>query len=168
MASIISLIGWSNTGKTTLTVKLIEEMTRRGYRIAALKNSHHHLKMDKPGSDTDLFAQAGASGVGLSHGEGMTLFLPPGQWSVEMLERFFPRADFIIGEGLKIPEVFRIQAAGAKESVDELKGSPDQWNLVLTESPHLKTKLKELGVPTLSFREIGRICDLLEGLGAEL
>ena len=34
---IVSIVGRKNTGKTSLTVKVIEELTKRGYKVALLK-----------------------------------------------------------------------------------------------------------------------------------
>ena len=33
---IVSVVGRKNTGKTSLTVKIIEELTRRGYNVASI------------------------------------------------------------------------------------------------------------------------------------
>lgn len=44
---IVSVVGRKNTGKTSLTVKIIEELTRRGYNVASIKHSHHEMEMDR-------------------------------------------------------------------------------------------------------------------------
>ena len=49
---IVSIVGKKNTGKTSLTVKVIEELTRRGYNVASIKHSHHSIEMDKENTDT--------------------------------------------------------------------------------------------------------------------
>ena len=36
---IVSIVGKKNTGKTSLTVKVIEELTKRGYNVASIKHS---------------------------------------------------------------------------------------------------------------------------------
>jgi len=56
--------GKSNSGKTTLLVKIIREAKRRGWRVAILKHDVHGFEMDKPGKDTWRHAQAGADIVG--------------------------------------------------------------------------------------------------------
>ena len=49
---IVSIIGKKNTGKTSLTMKVIEELTKRGYNVASIKHSHHSIEMDKENTDT--------------------------------------------------------------------------------------------------------------------
>ena len=68
---IVSIVGKKNTGKTSLTVKIIEELTRRGYNVASIKHSHHSIEMDKENTDTWKHKQAGAN---LVVGVGSTTF----------------------------------------------------------------------------------------------
>ena len=64
MPPIISIIGKSKSGKTTLIEKLIAELNRRGYRIATIKHHFHTDKsLDTPGKDTFRHAEAGAERV---------------------------------------------------------------------------------------------------------
>lgn len=49
---IVSVVGRKNTGKTSLTVKIIEELTRRGYNVVSIKHSHHEMEMDREHTDT--------------------------------------------------------------------------------------------------------------------
>ena len=44
---IIGIVGWKNSGKTTLAVRLVEELTGRGLRIATVKHAHHALRLDE-------------------------------------------------------------------------------------------------------------------------
>lgn len=50
-----------NVGKTTLAASLVEKLVARGWRVAAVKHSHHALPADRRGSDSDLLARAGAA-----------------------------------------------------------------------------------------------------------
>jgi len=61
---VVALVGRSGSGKTTLLEKLIRELKRRGYRLAAVKHHHHSdLVLDQPGKDSWRFAHAGADHV---------------------------------------------------------------------------------------------------------
>ena len=40
MTPIISIVGKSESGKTTLIEKLIPELKKRGYRIGTIKHAH--------------------------------------------------------------------------------------------------------------------------------
>jgi len=59
-APIFGIVGWKNNGKTTLVVKLVEEFSRRGWRVATVKHAHHDFDIDHEGADSWHHAQAGA------------------------------------------------------------------------------------------------------------
>lgn len=41
MIPVISIVGKSNVGKTTLLEKLLRELKRRGYKVATVKHDVH-------------------------------------------------------------------------------------------------------------------------------
>jgi len=60
---IIGLAGWSGSGKTTLITKVIPVLVGRGLKVATIKHAHHEFDIDKPGKDSWLHREAGASEV---------------------------------------------------------------------------------------------------------
>ena len=60
MIPIVSIVGKSNSGKTTLIEKLIAELTRRGWRVATIKHNRHGFEIDHEGKDSWRHKQAGA------------------------------------------------------------------------------------------------------------
>ena len=61
----IGIVGFSNSGKTTLVSRLSECMEARGLRVAIAKHTHHEL--DKPDTDTALLMKPGRTLIGLSN-----------------------------------------------------------------------------------------------------
>ena len=57
---VFGVTGWKNSGKTTLTCKLVEEFTRRGFRVATVKHAHHLFDVDHEGTDSFRHREAGA------------------------------------------------------------------------------------------------------------
>jgi len=101
---VIGLAGWSGSGKTTLITKVIPVLTRRGFKIATIKHAHHEFDIDRPGKDSWLHREAGASEVVVSSGRRWALVHelrgesePP---LVELLAKLSP-ADLVIVEGFK-------------------------------------------------------------------
>lgn len=64
--AIFGFYGRSNTGKTTLIVKIIEKLTNEGYKVATIKKTDKKIDIDKKGKDTWRHGQAGARLVVLS------------------------------------------------------------------------------------------------------
>lgn len=63
---VISVVGKSDSGKTTLLEKVIRELKQRGIRLAVIKHDAHSFDIDHPGKDTWRHAQAGADIVAIS------------------------------------------------------------------------------------------------------
>jgi molybdopterin-guanine dinucleotide biosynthesis protein B len=58
---ILSVVGRSGVGRTTLLEKLIPELKRRGYQVATVKHHvHPGFEVDQPGKDSWRHAQAGS------------------------------------------------------------------------------------------------------------
>jgi len=115
MASIITFIGWHDSGKTTLATQVVTELTNLGYRVAVIKStSDEGIAFDTPGTDTYKHKAAGADSVMLVAPDQMVLQARNTDLSLRTLaHRYFPDVDLVIGEGFKtakrIPkiEVFR-------------------------------------------------------------
>lgn len=60
---LLGIVGFKNAGKTTLTERLVRELTERGYRISTIKHAHHAFDIDQEGRDSWRHRQAGASEV---------------------------------------------------------------------------------------------------------
>ncbi|WP_025028760.1 molybdopterin-guanine dinucleotide biosynthesis protein B [Caldalkalibacillus mannanilyticus] len=72
---ILQCVGFSNSGKTTLLVKIITHLKMRHHlSIATIKHDHHGFSLDQEGKDTWKHREAGAdasliqspSGIGLT------------------------------------------------------------------------------------------------------
>ena len=62
---LLGIVGFKNAGKTTLTERLVRELTSRRYRIATVKHAHHAFDIDQEGRDSWRHRQAGASEVAI-------------------------------------------------------------------------------------------------------
>ncbi|HQR35976.1 MAG TPA: molybdopterin-guanine dinucleotide biosynthesis protein B [Blastocatellia bacterium] len=62
MASIpiVTVVGYSDSGKTRCIVELISILTRKGYRVASAKHCHDGFTLDTEGKDTWKQKRAGA------------------------------------------------------------------------------------------------------------
>jgi molybdopterin-guanine dinucleotide biosynthesis protein B len=61
---VIAIVGSKSSGKTTIIEILTRELTRRGYKIAAVKHiAEPNFTIDKEGKDTWRFAKSGAKTI---------------------------------------------------------------------------------------------------------
>lgn len=60
---VFGITGWKNSGKTTLTERLVAELGRRGRTVATVKHAHHAFDIDREGTDSFRHRAAGAAEV---------------------------------------------------------------------------------------------------------
>ena len=101
-AAIIGFYGYSDSGKTTLIERLIGDLRAEGLRVAAVKVSEQALSLDRPGKDSDRYAQAGANGVALA-GRAESGFRFP--------ERLALRDILRVLESISAPQVILVEGA---------------------------------------------------------
>ena len=103
MIPIISIVGKSDSGKTTLLEKLVPELTRRGYRIATIKHDVHGFEVDQEGKDSWRHKQAGAHTVVISSPNKIALIrdVEKDLNLEEIRERLIQDVDLILSEGYK-------------------------------------------------------------------
>lgn len=145
---IVSIVGKKNTGKTSLTVKVIEELTRRGYNVASIKHSHHSIEMDKENTDTWKHKQAGAN---LVVGVGSTTFFNAQKEHdlnrILFLLKHFDDFDFVIIEGYK------------SYNYPKIITSPDVRD---------EYTIKEVDSFAITDEEVSELADLIEQRGHDI
>jgi molybdopterin-guanine dinucleotide biosynthesis protein MobB len=111
MSLVISIVGRSNSGKTTLLEKLIVELKRRGYTVAAVKHSGSGFQLDHPGKDSWRLAEAGSDAVLLASSQRLALLQrtthPP--TFEDVIGMLGDKFDFVLVEGFKESDVPKIE-----------------------------------------------------------
>ena len=148
----IGIVGYKNSGKTTLARALAQELVKRGHRVAAVKHSSEG--MDFLEKDTAKLGEF-ADRVGfISPLESGVFWKKP--LSLENMAPYL-EADILLVEGFKAEKTF--------PKIVCLRGKLDDWDLfdglaICAVGP--VPKGRELDVPLLSLDEIGKIADLVE------
>ncbi len=57
---VFGVVGWKNSGKTTLVESLISTFLQKGLSVSTIKHSHHNFQIDKKGKDSFRHRAAGA------------------------------------------------------------------------------------------------------------
>src|SRR4030042_3390165 len=103
MIPIVSIVGKSDSGKTTLIEKLLPELGRRGYRVATVKHDVHGFEVDREGKDSWRHKKAGAHTVVLSSPQKVAVIrdVERDLTLEEIREKFIRDVDLILSEGYK-------------------------------------------------------------------
>jgi molybdopterin-guanine dinucleotide biosynthesis protein B len=154
---IVTVIGKSGSGKTTMLEKLVPEFKRRGYRLATVKHhSHCGFDIDKPGKDSWRFAQAGSDHVVIAAPDKVASYHKVDhELSLEEIAAGITDMDLILVEGYKQANMPSLEVVRAENST-ELIGSPEQRFAVAADFP------LDLGVPQFGLDDILAIVDLIE------
>lgn len=100
---VYGVIGWKNSGKTSLMERLVAEITGRGFTVSTVKHVHHDVDLDHPGKDTWRHRAAGASEVVLASAHRFAILREhrgPEPELAEVLARLAP-VDLVLVEGYK-------------------------------------------------------------------
>ncbi|MDO9384072.1 MAG: molybdopterin-guanine dinucleotide biosynthesis protein B [Hyphomicrobiaceae bacterium] len=157
---VIGIAGWKNSGKTTLTVRLIEEFTRRGLKVATIKHAHHDFQIDEGETDSARHRRAGATEVAIVSG---------GRWAMvhelrdepepsfsEMLARLSP-VDLVIAEGYKREPIPKIELR-RRESKSKETFAPGDRSVIAIATDH---ETEGHGLPVLALDDVAGIADVI-------
>lgn len=159
MIPIISVVGRSRSGKTTLLEKLIAQLKARGYRVASVKHHTHASRdADQPGKDTWRHARAGSDIVVLASPDQITLTrrLSEEMTLDQIAELIGPEVDIVLTEGYKRGDKPKVEVSRAEVS-RALLCTSDELVAVATDQPY-----EGLDVPQFDIDDAAGLADLLE------
>lgn len=157
MATIISIVGKSKAGKTTLLERLVPELKGRGYRVATVKHNHRDFELDWPGKDSWRHAQAGSDAVVISSPRKLALIKPQDHdASIDEIVR-------LLGEGFDIVLIEGFRRGSAPKIEVHRKGlkggllcAPEELLAIVTDEP------VDTDLPQFSPEAVSQVADLIE------
>ena len=155
---IVSIVGRSGVGRTTLLEKLIPELKRRGYRVATIKHhAHPGFEIDQPGKDTWRHAQAGSDQVVIAAPDSVVAirYVDHALTLNEIAASIIHDADIILTEGYSgadKPKIEVMRAARSKRPIC------DPAELLATASDIVLP----LEVPHFDLGDVAGLADLIE------
>lgn len=158
---VITMTGWSNSGKTTFTTRVVEQLTDMGIRVGVIKHHGHKTGgVDVEGKDSWKYAQAGANPVILSASDQYAIFVstPQGELSrEELVVKIADEVDMVVVEG------FRAEADGAVEVYRTAAGHPDpklapeERIALVTDNEDLATQVRTEGKPVFALDDFDAV-----------
>jgi molybdopterin-guanine dinucleotide biosynthesis protein MobB len=158
MIPVVSIVGKSNSGKTTLIEKMIRELVRRGYRVATIKHNRHGFEIDHEGKDSWRHKRAGArttvmaSPLRVAVVEDVDQDLDIG----ELVDRYIRNADIVLSEGFKKNPFPKIEVNRSQMNQALLCSPADNLLAVCSDRP------LAAGVPCMDINDINGLVDIVE------
>ena len=153
-------------GKTTLIVRLIPELNRRGLKVSTIKHAHHDFDLDQPGKDSYEHRAAGAEEVLVASANRVALMRElrgAPEPSLGELLRLLKPVDLVLVEGFKRDPLPKIEISRAANGKPPLH--PDDRNIVALISDVMAPTA---GLPRASIDDIGAAADLVLAHAREL
>jgi len=158
MIPIVSIVGKSDSGKTTLIEKLVPELCRRGYRVATVKHDVHGFEVDREGKDSWRHKKAGAHTVVISSPVKVAVIRDVDHDAdlTEVRDRYIRDVDLILTEGFKRNNQPKIEVSRREKHQDLLCSREDNLLAIASDQPF------EIGVPCLDINDAPGLVDLIE------
>lgn len=157
---VIGIAGWKNSGKTTLTERLVGALSERGWRVSTIKRAHHDADVDTPGTDSHRHRVAGAREV---------LLVTAARWALmhevrdeaepdldAMLARLSP-CDVVLVEGYKHGSHPKIETR--RQDARDRSPLPEDANVIAIAADYPGN---DTGLPRFGLDEIDAIADFVE------
>lgn len=153
---ILSFVGRSNSGKTTLIERVIPELVRNGYKVATVKHAGHGFDLDTEGKDSWRHKLAGASTVIVMSKSNLAMFADVSDHMKveEVRDRYLDSTyDLIIAEGWRSEDYPKIVVV--RDQIGEVPVSTDGLLGVVSNKP------VETQVPLLDPDDIPAVAALI-------
>ena len=156
MPPIVSIVGRSKSGKTTLIEKLIVELKSRGYHVATAKHTHRDMTLPESDKDSDRHLKAGSEASLIVDPHGLMMIRPlQKELNLAQIAQIFGEDyDLILTEGYKQDDAPKIEVH-RKDNAPPLTDVKKLF-AVVTDEP-LDTKVRQFALD-----DVKPIADLLE------
>jgi molybdopterin-guanine dinucleotide biosynthesis protein B len=159
--NVIGVVGWKDTGKTTLVEKLIKEFNQRNFTVSTIKHAHHNFSIDRKGSDSFRHFNAGSRETIVASEKKWVKFsrqLGKSDIDLNYLLKQVSFADIIIVEGFKASRHDKIEVIERKNGREPLfRNDTTICGLIVNNNKINNTKL-----PQFERDSVGEICDFIE------
>lgn len=164
---MLSIVGRKHSGKTTLVVRLVAELVRRGHRVTTIKHGSHTFNLDPETTDTYRhYHEGNAEKVAMVSPDKFALIE---RWSEEVAPEEIARrhmggASLVVCEGftrLALPkiEIFR-REAHERPLYEPGHAMANTWRAVVTDAPGFPAPVRIF--PLSDARWLAHLADFVE------
>lgn len=157
---VFGVTGWKNNGKTTMVVRLVEELTSRGYKISTIKHAHHDFDIDHENTDSWRHRKSGAQEVAVVSSRRFALIHENKAEEETPLSRILELlspCDLVIVEGYKRDshDKLEVRRSGGKVG-DPLNKSDPHIVAIASDKP-----VEEKHLPYFNIDDVQAIADFI-------
>lgn len=160
---VFGISGWKNSGKTGLAVRIVTELTARGYRVSTIKHAHHDFDIDKVGADSWRHRNAGAHEVTIVSGTRFAIMHElrgaPEPSFEDILSRIAP-CDLVLIEGYKYEPVPKIEAR-RRDAAKTEPLAPNDPHIIAIAADHA---VPGTTLPVFDLDDTASIADFIENI----
>jgi molybdopterin-guanine dinucleotide biosynthesis adapter protein len=154
---IITIVGKSNSGKTTLLEKVIALLTDKGYKIGSVKHAHDGFEMDKEGKDSWRHRKAGAGATLVISKNKVAMVKDDSTSYIEKMQSYLSDMDIILAEGFKKQALPKIEVFRTESGHNEPLCMADKNLIAFVTDSNYKPD-----VPIFGLEDINNIVDFIE------
>lgn len=158
---VFGLVGWSGSGKTSLVQLLLPELVGRGLSVSTIKHAHHGFDLDKPGKDSWLHRQAGATEVMVASAQRWALMRDhrggPEPTLAELLSRM-AQVDLVLVEGFKREPYPKLEVHRVAYGKPLLCGDDPDIVAIASDEP-----VSGVALPRFALADVKGIADFIVG-----
>lgn len=156
--AVFQVVGYSNSGKTTLVRKWLEQLSSKGWKTATIKHHGHGRKLtvNDEGKDSNVHRQAGALGTLVTSDNEL-------QWNLQLeqpmdletlvdMYKVFP-LDLIIVEGYKLEPYPKLVIIRGEEDLPLIQTCRSITMVVCWQDEQKEKLLEELDIPVFHIDE---------------
>ncbi len=159
---IIQIVGYKNSGKTTLACELIRTFAAEGRKVGTLKHDAHRFEPDPPDTDTWKHRRAGSSATAIVSPERTAWVLERSTPIEELVSQMETRdLDVLIIEGFKSAPYPKIALIRDEADADLLQLSNIVAVGLRNPLPSVEERAGERGIPVFLHAESGSFEPLL-------
>lgn len=156
---IFGIVGWKNSGKTTMVAGLVTEIKSLGFTVSTVKHAHHAFDLDQPGRDSYKHREAGAQEVLISSGNRWALMhelQDQEEFKLDELLTKMTPVDLILVEGFKKEPHAKIECHRAASEMPLICSKDDTIVAVATD-----VDMDTLGLPELDLNNVSAVANFI-------
>ena len=157
--NVFGIVGWKNSGKTTLVESLVEHITYQGYQVSTIKHAHHSFDIDHEGTDSFRHRKAGAKEVILASKKRWALMhelKDEPEKDFDFLVNSIAPTDLILVEGFKEEGHNKIEVIREENNKTPIHETDNSILALVTDY-----KILDGSLPVFHLDDISKIADFI-------